>query len=217
MADSTAGAVATATTATATEPGLEIFAGAPAAEPPRPRVLLVGTAFAAGGAAVAVCALVALYAQVRTQSLATEGSWLPEDSILPLTPGNMGLLTLVMSMVTAAWAVYALRNADRVHAWLAILVTLVFGVAFITDTAYLWQQSGLVIGAEPQAVLIYSITGLHVAMVAAGMLYLLVMGFRSLGGQLTGRAAEGVEAAVLFWYVTVAVYAVVWYTIYVTK
>ena len=29
--------------------------------------------------------------------------------------------------------------------------------------------------------------------------------------------AEGVEAAALFWYVTVAVYAVVWYAIYVTK
>jgi heme/copper-type cytochrome/quinol oxidase subunit 3 len=54
-------------------------------------------------------------------------------------------------------------------------------------------------------------------MVVAGMIFLLVMGFRALGGQLTGRASEGVEAAALFWYVTIAVYAVVWYAIYVTK
>lgn len=219
MADTTVpkAMAGTATVPQAMTPGLEIFTDAPAPEPTRPRVLLVGTALAAGGAAVGVCALVALYAQVRAQSLGTEGSWLPEDTILPLTPGNMGLLTLVMSAVTAAWAVYALRNDDRSHAWLAIAVTLVFGLAFITDTAYLWQTSGLIAGEQPQALLIFTITGAHVAMVVAGMLYLLVMGFRSLGGQLTGRAAEGVEAAALFWYVTIAVYAVVWYTIYVTK
>ena len=40
------------------------------------------------------------------------------------------------------------------------------------------------------------------------------MAFRALGGQLTGRVAEGISAAALYWYVTVAVYAVVWYTIY---
>jgi heme/copper-type cytochrome/quinol oxidase subunit 3 len=54
-------------------------------------------------------------------------------------------------------------------------------------------------------------------MVGAGMLYLLVMGFRALGGQLTGRAAEGMSAAALYWYITIGVYAVVWYAIYVTK
>jgi hypothetical protein len=37
------------------------------------------------------------------------------------------------------------------------------------------------------------------------------------GGQLTGRAAEGATAAVLYWFVTVGVYAVVWYTITVVK
>jgi cytochrome c oxidase subunit 3 len=116
-----------------------------------------------------------------------------------------------------AWAVYALRNDDRVHAGLGILVTLVFGAAMITDTWYFWTQAGLVAGKDPQAVLIYTITGAHAVMVGAGMVYLLVMGFRALGGQLTGRAAEGVEAAALFWYVTIAVYAAVWYTIYVTK
>jgi cytochrome c oxidase subunit 3 len=180
-------------------------------------VLLVGTALASLGAAATICGLVALYTQTRAQAIGTDEAWLPEDTLMPLTPGNMGMVSLLMSMVTVAWAVYALRNNDRLHAYLAIGVTLVFAVAFITDTAYLWQQSGLIAAEMPQAVLIFTITGLHVAMVAAGMLYLVVMGFRALGGQLTGRAAEGVEAAALYWYVTVAVYAVVWYAIYITK
>jgi hypothetical protein len=43
------------------------------------------------------------------------------------------------------------------------------------------------------------------------------MGFQALGGQLSGRDAEGMTAAVLYWYVTIAVYFAVWYGIYVTK
>jgi heme/copper-type cytochrome/quinol oxidase subunit 3 len=65
--------------------------------------------------------------------------------------------------------------------------------------------------------MIFAITGLHVAMVGVGLLFVGVMGFRALGGQLTGRAAEGASAAALFWYVTVAAYAVVWYAITITK
>jgi heme/copper-type cytochrome/quinol oxidase subunit 3 len=212
MADTPA--VATATTGS---PGLEVFSEAPAPTPRRPRVLLVGTAMAAGAAATGLLAMVALYTELRAETVGSGRTWLPEDADVQLTPGNMGLVSLVMSMVTVAWAVYALRNNDRVHAGLAILVTLVFGAAFITDTWYFWTQAGLVVGRDPQAVLIYAITGAHVAMIVAGMIFLLVMAFRALGGQLTGRASEGVEAAALFWYVAIAVYAVVWYAIYVTK
>jgi hypothetical protein len=43
------------------------------------------------------------------------------------------------------------------------------------------------------------------------------MAFRALGGQLTGRAAEGAAAAAVYWYVTVAVYGVVWYGLTITK
>ena len=49
------------------------------------------------------------------------------------------------------------------------------------------------------------------------MVFVAVMGFQSLGGQLTGRDAEGMSAAALYWYVTVAVYSVIYYGIYITK
>src|SRR5690606_22599580 len=106
---------------------------------------------------------------------------------------------------------------DRPNAYLALGVTVLLGVAFINGAVYGWQQLGLGIADSTQAVLIYTITGLHVAMVAVGLLYLSVMAFKALGGQLTGRAAEGLSAAALFWYVTIGVYAVIWYGIYITK
>lgn len=202
-----------ATTAT----DLEVFSAAPPPPAPRPRVLLVGTALAAGSAAMVVLALIALYARLRADVIASGEIWLPEESNLQLTPGSMGMVTLLLSLVTAAWAVQALRDDDRGHALMAFGVTLVLGAAYINGAAYGWQQFGLGVTSSTQALLIYTITGLHVAMAAVGMLYMLVMGFRAVGGQLTGRAAEGATAAALFWFVTVGVYAVVWYTITVVK
>jgi heme/copper-type cytochrome/quinol oxidase subunit 3 len=196
---------------------IELFSEAPAPTPRRPRVLLVGTLFAGSAAAAAIAAMVALYTQIRAEHLTTNETWLPDEAVLELTPGNMAFVTLLMSVVTTAAAVDALHKNDRPHGYLALGTTLLLGVAFITGTAFLWQQLNLGIRETRQAVLIYTISGAHVAMAAGGLLYLLVMGFRALGGQLTGKAAEGFNAAAVFWYMTVAVYGLVWYAIYITK
>jgi heme/copper-type cytochrome/quinol oxidase subunit 3 len=203
--------MATATT------DLDVFTGAPPAPPPRPRVLLAGTTLAAGSAAMVVLTLIAIYARLRSDVIESGEVWLPEGSNLQLTPGSMGMATLTLSLVTVAWIVQALRNDDRGHALMAFAISLLLGAAYINGVAYGWQQLGLGVTSSTQALLIYTITGLHVAMTGVGMLYLAVMAFRSVGGQLTGRAAEGVSAAALYWFVTVGVYAVVWYTITITK
>jgi cytochrome c oxidase subunit III len=202
-----------ATTAT----DLEIFSEAPPAPPARPRVLLVGSAIGAGASALVVLTLIAFYAGLRAEVVADGGVWLPEGTNLQLTPGGMGMATLALSLFTVAWIVQALRNEDRGHALMAIAISLVLGAAYINVVAYGWQQIGLGITSSPQALLIYTITGLHVAMTGVGMLFLAVMGFKAAGGQLTGRAAEGVSAAALYWFITVATYSVVWYTISITK
>jgi heme/copper-type cytochrome/quinol oxidase subunit 3 len=195
----------------------EMLSLAPPPTPRRPRVLLIGSAFAAAASAMTILALIAIYLSIRADTLADGGTWLPDGVTIPLTPGNMGLVSLLMSAVTMQWAVYALRNADRVHAYIALGVTLLLGLSFINSTAYLYSQTGLAIGASSQAVLIYTITGMHLAMTIAALLFALVMGFQALGGQLTGRAAEGMAAAALYWYATIGVYVVVWYAIYITK
>ena len=54
-------------------------------------------------------------------------------------------------------------------------------------------------------------------MVAGALLFLTLMLLRSLGGQFTGRDAEGLSAGALYWYVTVALFAVIWYGILIVK
>ena len=128
------------------------------------------------------------------------------------------MVTLAMSLVTVAWAVWALRRDDRPHAYLAL-------GAHAAARHRLHQRHRLPVpAARPaahrlrrRAALIYIVTGAHLVMVVVGLVFIAVMGFQSLGGQLTGRDAEGMSAAALYWYVTVAVYGVIYYGIYITK
>ena len=196
---------------------LEVFAGAPAPPPRRPRVLLIGSALVSGAAAMTLLTMIAVYVRLRADVIADGGSWLPEEAVIQLTPGNMQFVTLLLSAVMVAWAVHALRDDDRPHAYMALAITLVLGLAYITSVAYMWQQSMMGVADSVPGLLIFTITGTHVAMVVGGLLFLAVMAFRALGGQLTGRAAEGLAAAALYWYVTIGVFAVVWYAITITK
>jgi heme/copper-type cytochrome/quinol oxidase subunit 3 len=187
------------------------------APPRRPRLLLLGSAFGAVASALVVLGLLAVYLQVRGDELAAGRTALPEGVVLPLTPGSMGMTTLAMSAVTMAWVIHALRNGDRLHAYLGIGLTVLFGAAFINGTVYLYQQLAMPPTSAPMAGLLYAVTGAHLVMVVVGLLFVAAMAFHALGGQLTGRDAEGMSAAALYWYVTIAVYAVLWYAVYITK
>ncbi|CAN5650672.1 hypothetical protein BH20ACT2_BH20ACT2_02890 [soil metagenome] len=201
---------------TTTTPGA-IPALAPAAEPIRPRVLLTGTALAVVGAVMAFAGLIGTYLEVRAATLEETGAWLPEGVSIPLTPGSMGMVTLAMSVVTMQWAVHAIGERDRTNAYVALGLTLVLGVAFVNSTAFLYTQMGLGIADSAPAVLIYAVTGTHLAMTIGALVFNALMAFRALGGQYAGRDREGITAAALFWYATVAIYAVIWYAVYVLK
>jgi heme/copper-type cytochrome/quinol oxidase subunit 3 len=190
---------------------------APPPLPRRPRVLFTGVAFGAVASALLVLTPLAVYLQLRGDALANGSAHLPDDFLLPLTPGGMGMVTLAMSLVSVSWAVWALRRDDRPHAYLALGLTLLLGVAFVNSTIYLYQQLNLPLTASATGGLIYIVTGAHLVMVVVGLIFVMVMGFQSLGGQLTGRDAEGMSAAALYWYVTVAVYTTIYYGIYITK
>ncbi len=193
---------------------------APTAPTRRPRVLLIGTALASAASVTAFAVLLGAYFSVRADWMALDRAWLPDGATIPLSPGVMSMATLAMSLVTVQWAVYAGANRDRGHAYLALGVTILLGLAHVTQMGYLFTQWNLPLnGEEPtmQAVLLFTIMGLHIAMVAAGLIFLALMAVRTLGGQFTGRDAEGLSAAAIYWYVTVAVYSVLWYSILIAK
>lgn len=189
----------------------------PAPPVTRPRVLVVGTAFATAATVMLFIGLIGIYLVERASVVGGGDAWLPQGVSIPLSQPNIMLFTMLMSVVTMQWAVAAIVKDDRVNAYLALGVTLVFGFAVITMTTYLWSLMKLDITASVQGVLIYTITGGHIIMLIVAMIFVGLMAFRALGGQFTSRQHDGISSAAMFWYATVAVYALIWIAIYVTK
>ncbi|MCB0975850.1 MAG: cytochrome c oxidase subunit 3 [Acidimicrobiales bacterium] len=188
----------------------------PAAAPTRPRVLLVGTALAAGASFMTVMGLIGIYLSRRADVISSGATWLPDKTQIPLTPGNLAFGTMLLSAVAVTWAVDAVGKDDRKMAYLALGLTLLFGLSVVNLTVFLYKISGLSVSTTP-GLLFYAVTGTHLAMMFGGMAFLVVMTIRVLAGDYRGRDREGVVSAALFWYATVAAHAVIWLAIYITK
>ena len=202
-----------ASTALAT---IEELGEVPPPIPARPRVLLVATALVIGAVLMAFTALLGIYLHERAEVIGNGDTWLPDGVTIPLTPANMSLVGFAIGCFTMQWAVDAIGQDDRRHTWIAFGSTIVVGAFHLVGMGYLYSQMGLDVVTR-QGALIYALTGAHLVMTGAAMLFAALMAFRTLGGQYSARDREGVVAATAFWYATSGVYAAIWYAVLVTK
>lgn len=179
---------------------------------PRRREMLFGSAFATAGASMLIVVLVANYLIQRT---AGGADWLV-DNQLPLTQPNMMLLTLGMSVVTMQWAVYSISRDDRYHTYMAIGATLLLGVAFVNQTSFLYRMAGVTI-EQSEGPLFYAVTGSHLVLMIIALAFLVLVLFRVFAGQYSSRMPDGIGAVAILWYAGVALYAVIWFAVYVQK
>ena len=190
----------------------------PAAEPDRPRLTLIGTALASAGVVAGFAALIGAYLSLRADALANSGQWLPTEVTIPLTQPNFMAITMVMSAVAMAWAVYASRNDDRANTLIAVGLTLLFGFAYISQTFFLLAIMDLPLADRGMpGWFLWAIAGSHVALVVVAMAYVATMALRTMGGRISVQDQEGLLGATMFWYVTVGVYLFIWYAVYITK
>jgi len=186
------------------------------APPVRPSTLMVGTTLATGAVVMFFAGLFAVYFSMRADTMAWGSEWFPEGAI-QLSPGGMNMATLVVATVTMAWAVHSVAGNDRIHAYLALALTAVMGIAMINQTVFYFNDIGLPIDYSTSTTLLFTIVGAHLVMVGVGVLWVGLLLLRALGGQDTRRHRHLVSAAALYWYATVAVYAVMWVGIYIGK
>jgi heme/copper-type cytochrome/quinol oxidase subunit 3 len=191
------------------------LAEAPVAPPLRPRVVVVGTAFASVAVAMVVLSLLGLYLARRADVLNGGGRWIPQGADIQLAQPTMIFITLVLSVFTILWAAHALRIEDRSNAYVALGVTLLLGFAAFNQATYLFSRMNLAIRTET-GLLVLTICGLWLAWLVSALVFLVLMAFRALGGQYR-RIPDGVEAAALFWISNAAVWMVLWIAIFVMK
>jgi len=205
-------------TATHVPPTEVAINDAPEAPVARPRVLMVGTAFAVAAMLMSFAALIGIYLTERSAAIYSGTAWIPDGVVIPLNQPNVMLFALLSSSVTIQWAVDAARRDDRQQAYLALGLTVVFGLGVINMGAYLYTVMGLDMAvASLTPVLIYTITGAHLFALAGAVVFTGLMAFRALGGQYTSRQYDGLSAAALFWHAQVIVFVTIWYAIYITK
>ncbi|HBX76401.1 MAG TPA: hypothetical protein DEG43_02035 [Acidimicrobiaceae bacterium] len=179
---------------------------------PRRRQLLLGTALAAGASAMFQLALVGMYLNERA---AHKNVWLTENTI-PLTQPNMMLGTLVLACVFVQWAVWAIARNERGQSFLALGVTLLLGFGFLNQATFLWTEVKMPL-TSVEGPLFYATTGANFFAIAASLVYLALMSIRAIGGQFSSRRPDGISAPALFFYVNVAVYAVIWLAVHIMK
>ena len=180
----------------------------PAPPPPRPRVLMVATGISIAAVAMFFAGLLGTYFALRAQAGGTTSDWVGEAS-LPLVPGNMALITLLMSAVTMQWAVWAIGRNDRQNTYVALGVTFVLGLAFINSLAFYLSQVAVGIADSTYGVLLYAILGAQIVLTVAALVFVLVAAYRALGGQFGPRDREGLAAAAMFWHANWIVFVAV--------
>ena len=184
---------------------------------PRPHSQFVATGFAVAAGSMMVGGALALYVARRHASGLHPGhDWLA-GTLVPNPQFDYALITLLMSLVTAHWALWASRRGATAHTWTAIATTIVFGLGFINMVMYSLNRMELEIGYGEYANLAFATTGLMMALAILGLFYLGLMGLRSLGGSVGRDGSAPLGAAVFFWDFVAVAWMATWYVVYVVK
>ncbi len=187
------------------------------AQPTRRSLTVLSVGFASASAVIAYMALVAFYIGQRASVLAVGEQWLPEGVTIPLTQPNYMGLTLAFSVITAWWSVAAVRNNDFSNAGVAYGLTILFGIAFLVQTAYLLSLMEMEARGSEPAVLIYTLIIAQLLVMIGALVFMASMALRTLGGEHSATRYESVVGSSIFWTVSVFLYAVLWYAVYITK
>lgn len=182
---------------------------------PRRRQLLLGTALASSGVGIYLLTLLGWYLSVRHANVS---SWFKGTNpvTIPLTQPNMQFGTLILSSVMVQWAAYSIARNLRSHTYLALGTTLLLGLAFVNQTLFLFKQVGLAMDTQ-EGPLFYALCGSHLAFVCIGLVAVLLMTFRAVGGQFSARYPDGISAVAMYWHTLVGLYGVIWLAVYIMK
>jgi heme/copper-type cytochrome/quinol oxidase subunit 3 len=192
----------------------------PAPAPTRPRLLLVGTALVCVAGSMLFAGLLAIYLQARDTAGGTTAAWFPPGVKVPGIAANILVITMIGAVIVASWAVYAIRRGARTDSYVALGATIMFGLAVLNAQVYIWRQMKVGIlkpAGQPFPLFFYSTTGTLFVALVTGVVFTVVMAFRTLGGRSTPKDSEGLTALAMYWYFLAAATVAVWFVVYVNK
>jgi cytochrome c oxidase subunit 3 len=187
----------------------------PAGPVPAPRrQVLVGSTLAAMAMLMLTGSMLAIWVLQRNRHIDLDGRWVPQGVTIPEVATNVMLIAFLAIGVFAQWAVYSAKRGDRPHTALALGALALVAILIINAQGFVYSQMELAIADGTYAVMFYAVTGMFVALMIAGVVFTAVAAFRFIGGR---NDVELLSAHAIFWYTMCAVYAAIWFVVYVTK
>lgn len=191
---------------------MEALAAPPA--PPARRQVLVGTSLAAVAMAMITGGMLGVWWLLRTRVLDAGDDWIPSGLHVPEVPSNIMLIAFLPVCVCAQWAVWAAKRDDRGNAVFALGITALLALMIVNAQFFVYHEFGVALADGTYGTLFFGVTGMFVALMIVGLLMTVVTAFRVFGGRTDG---ELLAAHAIYWYAMSAVFAAIWFVVYVTK
>jgi len=141
--------------------------------------------------------------------------WLPAE--LPsfrLAGPNTAIL--LASSVAVWFGERGIRHGSRLRLILGVLVGLVLGALFVGIQFEEWMSKPFRLSSHAYGSLYFTVTGFHMAHVAAGLLVLAAVLLWSLLGYFDRQRMAPVSIGAIYWHFVDAVWLTVFFTFYVT-
>lgn len=190
----------------------------------RPRTVVVGSMFASGAAAIMFMGLIAIYLVERAEARETGQEWFASGSV-EMGPAGFVFATLIFSVFTIQWALQAIKAGDRTNAYFALALTTMFAAAVFNQLWFIIGDTGFTLAGSEAAgsagreaqFFFFVINGTFAVFLILAAVFVLLTFMRALAGQYSPLQSGGVAAAAMFWNTVVAMWAVTWLVVYITK
>ncbi|MEM9203055.1 MAG: cytochrome c oxidase subunit 3 [Actinomycetota bacterium] len=182
----------------------------------RPRTVMVGTLFASGASFMVFIGLMAVYLSRRSVARDAGTEWFPEG-VVELGPSGWIFWTFVLSAFTIQWAVQAINNDDRPHAYVALAITVMFGASVFNQLWFIINDTGFALASTESQFMFFVVIGAFITFLIISMSFVVLTSLRALFGQYSPSQNDGVMAAAMYWHTVSAMYWILWIAIFVTK
>jgi cytochrome c oxidase subunit III len=151
---------------------------------------------------LAMVSMVMLFAGLTSGYIVrqAEGNWVVFD--LPFE-FMLSTVFILLSSGSMYYATSAIQRNDTKGLVTGMIATLGLGLAFTFTQFLAWSQlieEGIFFVGNPSGSFLYVLTGLHLAHLGAGILYLIYVTFRSIQGKFNSESYLPVQLCAIFWH-----------------
>ncbi len=149
------------------------------------------------------------FSKINPMGTLLEGIWVsktgiwPPENIQTINPWDLPLMNtiiLLLSSNTVTWAIFAIEHKDKKDSSLALLLTVILGILFLSFQIYEYYHANFAMKDGIYGSNFYIITGFHGLHVLIGTIFLFICYLRTLRGDFLRGDHLGAEFAAWYWH-----------------